>query len=226
VASTVILAMGARYRRLEVPGEDELERSNVYYAATEVEALECQGKDIAVVGGGNSAGQAALFLAERANQVFLLVRGESLDEGMSRYLVDRIGLTSTIEVRTQTEICELRGQNTVEAIVVEHTGSGERRRLHIQALFIFIGADAPTSWLADTVALDPDGFILTGPDVKAAAAWESRTRDPHLFETSLPGVFAVGDVRSGAIRRAASAVGEGSMAVRLCHLYLAELRGP
>jgi thioredoxin reductase (NADPH) len=226
VASTVILAMGARYRRLEVPGEDELERSNVYYAATEVEALECQGKDIAVVGGGNSAGQAALFLAERANQVFLLVRGESLDEGMSRYLVDRIGLTSTIEVRTQTEICELRGQNTVEAIVVEQTGPGERQLLPIQALFIFIGADAPTPWLADTIALAPDGFILTGPDVKAAAAWESRTRDPHLFETSLPGVFAVGDVRSGAIRRAASAVGEGSMAVRLCHLYLAELRGP
>jgi len=226
VASTVILAMGARYRRLDVPGEAELERSNIYYAATEVEALECQGKDIAVVGGGNSAGQAALFLAERAHQVFLLVRGGSLDEGMSRYLVDRIGQTSNIEVLTGTEICELQGKDAVDAIIVERAGLGERRRLPIQALFIFIGADAPTTWLEGIVALDPDGFILTGLDVKAAAAWESRTRAPHLFETSLPGVFAVGDVRSGAIRRAASAVGEGSMAVRLCHLYLAELRGP
>src|SRR5215210_941572 len=121
VASTVILAMGARYRRLDVPGEAELDRSNIYYAATEVEALECQGKDIAVVGGGNSAGQAALFLAERAHQVFLLVRGGSLDEGMSRYLVDRIRQTSNIEVRIQTEIRQVQGQNTVEAIVGEHT---------------------------------------------------------------------------------------------------------
>jgi thioredoxin reductase (NADPH) len=211
---------------LAVPGEAELEHSNIYYAATEVEALACQGKAIAVVGGGNSAGQAALFLAERARQVFLLVRGERLDEGMSRYLVDRIVQTSTIEVLTGTEICELQGQSAVDAVVTERADSGQCRLLPIQALFIFIGADAPTPWLADTIALAPDGFILTGPDVKAAAAWESRTRDPHLFETSLPGVFAVGDVRSGAIRRAASAVGEGSMAVRLCHLYLAELRGP
>src|SRR5215203_3749214 len=165
VASTIILAMGARYRKLEVPGEAELEHSNVYYAATEVEALECQGKDIAVVGGGNSAGQAALFLAERAHQVFLLVRGGSLDEGMSRYLVDRIVQTSTIEVLTGTEICELQGKDALDAIVVEHTGTGERRRLPIAALFVFIGADAPTTWLAGIVALDPDGFILTGPHV-------------------------------------------------------------
>jgi thioredoxin reductase (NADPH) len=226
VTSTVILAMGARYRRLDVPGEAELEHSTIYYAATEVEALECQGKDIAVVGGGNSAGQAALFLAERARQVFLLVRGESLDEGMSRYLVDRIGQTSNIEVLIGTEIRELQGQNAVDAVVAERADSGQCRLLPIQALFIFIGADAPTTWLADTIALDPDGFILTGPDVKAASAWHESPRDPHLFETSLPGVFAVGDVRSGAIRRAASAVGEGSMAVRLCHLYLAEVRGP
>src|SRR5215210_833854 len=127
VTSTVILAMGARYRRLEVPGEDELESSNIYYAATEVEALASQGKAIAVVGGGNSAGQAALFLAERAHQVFLLVRGGSLDEGMSRYLVDRIGRTSTIEVLTGTEVCELQGKDAVDAIIVARAGSGERR---------------------------------------------------------------------------------------------------
>jgi thioredoxin reductase (NADPH) len=208
VSSTVILAMGARYRRLDVPGEAELERSTIYYAATEVEALECHGKDIAVVGGGNSAGQAALFLAERARRVVLLVRGNSLDEGMSRYLVDRIGQMSHIEVLTRTEICELRGQNAVEAIGVEHAGAGERRVLPIQALFIFIGADAPTGWLTDTIALDPEGFILTGPEVKAAQAWSGSARDPHLFETSLPGVFAVGDVGSSAIRRAASTVGK------------------
>ena len=227
VTSTVILALGARYRKLSVPGETELESGNVYYAATQVEALECADKVIAVVGGGNSAGQAALFLAERARRVSLLVRGDSLDDGMSRYLVDRIEAAANIDVLTGTEIRALSGETAVDAIEVETLGTGERRHLPIQALFVFIGADAPTTWLAGIVALDAEGFILTGPDVKRAAVWEgSPQRDPHLFETSLPGVFAVGDVRSGAIRRTASAVGEGAMAVRLCHLYLAELRGP
>jgi thioredoxin reductase (NADPH) len=225
VGGSVILALGARYRKLGVPGETELEGGNVYYAATEVEAQVCQGQDIAVVGGGNSAGQAALFLAERANKVYLLARCDDLGEDMSRYLIDRILAISNIEVLIQTCVSELVGEDELTGVTVEHKHTGERRAIDVTALFIFIGADAPTAWLADTLALDEKGFISTGLSVKTAPAWQDADRDPFLFEASLPGIFAVGDVRSGAIRRTASAVGEGSMAVRLCHAYLAEARG-
>ena len=224
-AGSVILALGARYRKLGVPGEAELEGGNVYYAATEVEALVCQGQDVAVVGGGNSAGQAALFLAERAKRVYLLARCDDLGEDMSRYLIDRIQAISNIEVLVQTCVAELLGENDLAAVTVAHKHTGEQRTIDVAALFIFIGADAPTAWLADTLALDEKGFISTGLSVKTAPAWQEANRDPFLFEASLPGVFAVGDVRSDAIRRTASAVGEGSMAVRLCHAYLAEARG-
>jgi thioredoxin reductase (NADPH) len=225
VGGSVILALGARYRKLGVPGEAELEGGNVYYAATEVEALVCQGQDVAVVGGGNSAGQAALFLAERAKRVYLLARCDDLGDDMSRYLIDRIQATSNIELLIQTCVAELVGENQLVGVTIEHKYTGERRTIDVAALFIFIGADAPTAWLADTLALDEKGFVSTGLSVKTAPAWQEANRDPFLFEASLPGVFAVGDVRSGAIRRTASAVGEGSMAVRLCHAYLAEARG-
>ena len=225
VGGSVILALGARYRKLCVPGEAELEGANVYYAATEVEAQVCQGQDVAVIGGGNSAGQAALFLAERARKVYLLARCDDLGEDMSRYLIDRIQAISNIEVLTQTCVAALVGENELTGVTVEHKYTGEGRTIDVAALFIFIGADAPTAWLADTLALDEKGFISTGLSVKTAPAWQDAARDPFLFEASLPGVFAVGDVRSGAIRRTASAVGEGSMAVRLCHAYLAETRG-
>jgi thioredoxin reductase (NADPH) len=225
VGGSVILALGARYRKLGVPGEAELEGANVYYAATEVEALVCQGQDVAVVGGGNSAGQAALFLADRAKSVYLLARCDDLGEDMSRYLIDRIVATSNIEVLTQTCVAELIGENELTGVAVAHKHTGAPRTIDIAALFIFIGADAPTAWLAETLALDEKGFIATGLAVKTAPAWQGAARDPFLFEASLPGIFAVGDVRSGAIRRTASAVGEGSMAVRLCHAYLAETRG-
>ena len=225
VGGSVILALGARYRKLGVPGEAELEGGNVYYAATEVEALVCQGQDVAVVGGGNSAGQAALFLAERAKRVYLLARCDDLGDDMSRYLIDRIQATSNIELLIQTCVAELVGENQLVGVTIEHKYTGERRTIDVAALFIFIGADAPTAWLADTLALDEKGFVSTGLSVKTAPAWQEADRDPFLFEASLPGVFAVGDVRSGAIRRTASAVGEGSMAVRLCHAYLAEARG-
>ena len=225
VGGSVILALGARYRKLGVPGEAELEGGNVYYAATEVEALVCQGQDVAVVGGGNSAGQAALFLAERAKRVYLLARCDDLGDDMSRYLIDRIQATSNIELLIQTCVAELVGENELVGVTIEHKYTGERRTIDVAALFIFIGADAPTAWLADTLALDEKGFVSTGLSVKTAPAWQEADRDPFLFEASLPGVFAVGDVRSGAIRRTASAVGEGSMAVRLCHAYLAEARG-
>jgi thioredoxin reductase (NADPH) len=225
VGGSVILALGARYRKLDVPGEAELEGGNVYYAATEVEALVCQGQDVAVVGGGNSAGQAALFLSERAKRVYLLARCDNLGEDMSRYLIDRIHAISNIEVMIQTCVAELLGENELVGVTVAHKHTGEQRTIDVAALFIFIGADAPTAWLADTLALDEKGFISTGLAVKTSPAWQDAKRDPFLFEASLPGVFAVGDVRSGAIRRTASAVGEGSMAVRLCHAYLAEARG-
>jgi thioredoxin reductase (NADPH) len=144
---------------------------------------------------------------------------------MSRYLIDRIMALSNIEVLVQTCVAELVGENELVGVTVEHKHTGERRTIDVAALFIFIGADAPTAWLADTLALDEKGFISTGLSVKTAPAWQGAARDPFLFEASLPGVFAVGDVRSQAIRRTASAVGEGSMAVRLCHTYLAETRG-
>src|ERR687897_1965778 len=224
-AGSVILALGARYRKLGVPGEADLEGGNVYYAATEVEAQVCQGQEIAVVGGGNSAGQAALFLAERARKVYLLARCDDLGEDMSRYLIDRIQVTSNIEVLVQTCVAELLGENDLTGVTVAHKHTGERRTIDVAALFIFIGADAPTAWLTETLALDEKGFISTGLSVKTAPAWQDAARDPFLFEASLPGVFAVGDVRSGAIRRAASAVREGSMAGRVCHAYLAETRG-
>jgi thioredoxin reductase (NADPH) len=225
VGSSVIVAMGARYRNLDVPGEERLQGANVYYAATEVEAQTCQGQEVGVVGGGNSAGQAALFLSDRASTVHLIARCEDLGEDMSRYLVDRILQTPNIQVHVQTLIRELQGDEELNAVVVANKHTGEERTISLAALFIFIGSDAPTGWLADQLALDDKGFILTGLAVKAAKAWGRDGRDPFLFEASLPGVFAVGDVRSGAIRRTASAVGEGSMAVRLCHAYLAEIRG-
>jgi thioredoxin reductase (NADPH) len=144
---------------------------------------------------------------------------------MSRYLVDRIVQTPSIQVHVQTVIRELQGEEELDAVVVANKHSGEEQTIPLAALFVFIGSDAPTAWLADQLALDDKGFILTGLAAKAAKAWQGNGRDPFLFEASLPGVFAVGDVRSGAIRRTASAVGEGSMAVRLCHAYLAEIRG-
>ena len=172
VGGSVILALGARYRKLGVPGETELEGGNVYYAATEVEAQVCQGQDIAVVGGGNSAGQAALFLAERANKVYLLARCDDLGEDMSRYLIDRILAISNIEVLIQTCVSELVGEDELTGVTVEHKHTGERRAIDVTALFIFIGADAPTAWLADTLALDEKGFISTGLSVKTAPAWQ------------------------------------------------------
>jgi thioredoxin reductase (NADPH) len=223
--SSVIIATGARYRLLGVPGEERLKGANVYYAATEVEAQACKGQDVAVIGGGNSAGQAAVFLATRARRVYLLIRGDDIAEGMSHYLVERIQHAANIEVLTGVEVDALVGEDELTAIAVRQRSTGESREIAVRALFVFIGADAPTSWLTGTVALDGDGFVLTGQDVKPCPAWQKAGRDPYLFEASQPGVFAVGDVRSGAVRRVASAAGEGSMAVRFVHSYLAEVHG-
>ena len=225
-ARSVIAASGARYRRLDVPRLGRFEGVSVHYAATEVEAQRCEGEEVVVVGGGNSAGQAALFLAGRTRRVYLLIRGDDLGKNMSRYLVDRIMDAENVELLANTEVRELMGEDRLDGVVVEVNRSGERRTLGARAVFVFIGAEANTGWLEGTVALDERGFILTGRALDHSAleegAWQGLSREPYLQETSLPGVFAAGDVRSGSIKRVASAVGEGSMAVKLVHQYLAE----
>jgi thioredoxin reductase (NADPH) len=225
-ARSVIAASGARYRRLEVPSLGRFEGVSVHYAATEAEARLCEGEEVAVVGGGNSAGQAALFLAGRTRRVYLLIRGDDLSKSMSRYLVDRVAQAENVELLATTEVRELMGEDLLEGVVVQDNRSGARRTLGAQALFVFIGADANTGWLRGAVDLDERGFVLTGTELNGSAlkedSWRERSREPFLLETSLPGVFAAGDVRSGSIKRCASAVGEGSMAVRLIHQYLAD----
>jgi thioredoxin reductase (NADPH) len=210
-ARTVVIATGARYRKLEIPRIDELTGLGVYYAATPMEADMCSGSDVAVIGGGNSAGQAAMFLSRKVRQVTLMCRGPNLARTMSRYLIDQIERTSNIDVRVSTEVDQLIGDRGLDAIVIRD-GSGERATLECKALFVFIGADPRTGWITEEVQLDNKAFVLTGTDLGGE----------HLaLETSAPGVFAVGDVRSGSIKRVASAVGEGSMAVRLVHEHLA-----
>jgi thioredoxin reductase (NADPH) len=227
-ARTVVLATGASYRRLNVARLGEFEGAGVYYAATEVEAQFCRGEPVVVVGGGNSAGQAAVFLAGRVSRVQLLLRGGDLAAGMSRYLVDQVQAAPAIEVHLRTEIRELHGDDGLEAITVEQTSQRTTRTENARAVFVFIGADPCTAWLGDALAIDEDGFVMTGQDLPLThldPAQDGRERAPFPLETSRPGVFAVGDVRSGSIKRVASAVGEGAMAVRLIHQYLALLDG-
>ena len=213
VARAVIVASGVRYRKLPVPRLEEFEGTSIYYAATLVEARVCAGDPVAVVGGGNSAGQAALFLSEQVASLTLLVRGDSLGAEMSRYLADRIRSNPRIDVRLHTEVREFEGDELLEGIVVEDLHTGERSRVDARYLFVFIGATPHTQWLADYVELDEKGYVVTGGDGRS------------MLETSTPGVFAAGDVRSGAIKRVASAVGEGAMAVRFVHEHLAERTG-
>ncbi|MFF9914710.1 FAD-dependent oxidoreductase [Streptomyces sp. NPDC013457] len=219
-AGAVVLASGVWYRRLEVPGLDRLEGISVYYAATVHEASLCQADPVAVVGGGNSAGQAALFLASHASRVHLLVRGGDLNADMSRYLVDQVEQHPKIEVLLHTEVRGVSGEEKLESLIVEDNAGGERRELQAAALFVFIGARPHTEWLRGVLALDEKGFVLTGADAQAVAdanRWASLGRHPMLLETTLPGVFAAGDVRSGSVKRVTSATGEGAMAIRLVH---------
>ncbi|MFE1378069.1 FAD-dependent oxidoreductase [Streptomyces sp. NPDC058740] len=216
----VVLASGVWYRRLEVPGIDRLEGISVYYAATVHEASLCRADPVAVVGGGNSAGQASLFLANHASRVHLLVRGGDLNADMSRYLVDQVERHPKIEVSLHTEVRGVSGEESLESLMVEDNASGERRALRAMALFVFIGARPRTDWLRGVLALDEKGFVLTGADARAAAdtaRWDALGRGPLLLETTLPGVFAAGDVRSGSVKRVASAAGEGAMAIRFVH---------
>jgi thioredoxin reductase (NADPH) len=216
-AWTIVIATGARYRQLDVQRLDEFEGTSVFYAATLMEAQMCMGDPVAIVGGGNSAGQAAMFLSRHAVRVLLLVRGGDLGQSMSRYLIDEIERNPLVEVMLHTEVVELVGEEgTLEALVAEDNRTGAQRTLEARALFVFIGALPHTDWLGDRVAKDAKGFILTGRDVAGAVP------SPLPLETSMPGLFAVGDVRANSIKRVASAVGEGAMAVRLVYDHMEE----
>ncbi len=223
----VLIATGARYRRLAVPRLEEFEGVSVFYAATLVEARACMGGPVVIVGGGNSAGQAALYLARHAARAYLLVRGNDLRQGMSRYLADQLQRDPGVEILHHTEVRELIADGELRGVAVENNQTGERRTLQARALFVFIGADPQTGWLEDQLALDDDGFVLTGAVLTAAesANWPPG-RPPFLLETSRPGVFAAGDVRSGSVKRVTAAAGEGSMAVRLVHEHLEDLGVP
>ena len=222
-ARTVVLATGASYRQLPVDGCERLNGAGVFYAATLVEARMCGSESVAVVGGGNSAGQAAIFLSGSTERVSLLLRGGDLGASMSNYLVEQIEAIENIDVLRHTEVREIHGETALAGLTVEETRGGERRDLDVGGLFIFIGADPCTEWLDGALAKDDDGFLLTGDEVEVAhldADIGLGGRPALPLESSLPGVFSVGDGRSGSIKRVASAVGEGSMSVRLVHQYL------
>jgi thioredoxin reductase (NADPH) len=222
-ARTVVIATGAEYRRLPLDGITRLEGAGVYYGATFIEAKLCRGEEVIVVGGGNSAGQAAVFLARHAKHVHMVIRSGGLAETMSRYLIRRIEESPAIELRTHTEVTELAGDHHLERVCLRDKQSGTVEAHAIRHVFVMTGAAPSTAWLADCVVLDNHGFIKTGPDITPEELQEAGwplTRAPHLLETSLPGVFAVGDVRSGNVKRVASAVGEGSIAVSFVHQAL------
>ena len=223
VTKAVIIATGARYRRLEVDDLERFEGAGVYYAATDLEARVCGGSDVVVVGGGNSAGQAAIYLAQQGSAVRLVVRRDGLTETMSQYLIARIEADPRITVLTRTEVRAVEGDTHLERVTVEHTPTGEHTTVGCLGLFCFIGAVPATGWLCKEIVVDRSGFVLTDtslPD-EAMHAPAFAGREPLPFETSVPGVFAVGDVRSGSMKRVAAAVGEGSSAVRSVHQYLA-----
>jgi thioredoxin reductase (NADPH) len=218
---SVIVATGAQYRQLDVPRLEEFVGGGVYYAATQAEAQLCEEDPVVIVGGGNSAGQAAMFMSKTASHCRLLIRGADLGKSMSRYLVDQIERNDGVEVVMNAQVAEVHGEGELEEVTIEETRSGERSRCTARALFVFIGASPHTEWLDGQIATDRAGFLLTGRDVDGDDLAEFNGDRPLFLETSRPGIFAVGDVHSGSVKRVASAVGEGSMAVRLVHQRLA-----
>jgi thioredoxin reductase (NADPH) len=216
-ARCVIIATGASYRRIDAEGRENFEGSGVYYAATAMEAALCRGATVVVAGGGNSAGQAAMFLSECAAKVLLVVRGTDLSKSMSSYLSHRVETKANIEVLFATEIRKMTGGKKLESIELENTATGERRVVPACAVFSMIGAKPCTDWLPPEIECDDKGFIKTGTAVAQAPAWQGFSRRPRPLETSRPGVFAAGDVRSGSVKRCAAAVGEGGMAVEGVH---------
>jgi thioredoxin reductase (NADPH) len=216
---TIILACGVTWRRLAIEGFDRLQGKGIFYGAARSEASNVHGLDVHIVGAGNSAGQAAMFFSTYARSVSILCRGEGLQKSMSRYLIDQLASRDNIRVLARTEIVAAHGDAALETIDVRDAAADTTSRVESGGVFIFIGADAETEWLPAEIALDPNGFVLTGADVRAAGGWEL-DRDPYLLETSVPGIFACGDVRLGPVKRVAAAVGEGSMAIAFVHQFL------
>jgi len=223
-ARAVVLTTGVSYRTLDAPGLDRLSGAGVYYGAARTEARSCEQQDVYVVGGGNSAGQAAMYLSTYARRVFIVIRGESLAASMSAYLIDQIGQTENIELLPRTELREACGSDHLEAVIIQQDGQAPEKR-PARAVFIFIGAKPTNEWISDLARCDAKGYLLTGRDLvldpRYKQAWK-KDREPYLLETCVAGLFAAGDGRAGAMARVASAVGEGSMAIKFVHQYLDE----
>ena len=221
VAHSVLLATGISYRKLDVPGADELTGLGVFYGSAATEATACGGNDVYIVGAANSAGQAAVFLSQHARQVTLLVRGDNLERSMSYYLIRQIAEIPNIDVRLNTEVIEAHGSDHLDELTLCNNRAGTQETVPAGYLFVFIGAEPRTEWLEGAVARDERGFVVTGPDLlhegQRPRGWD---RDPYYLEASAPGVFAAGDVRANSVKRVASAVGEGAMAIQLLHRYL------
>ena len=219
-----LIAVGVSYRRLDIAGIDRLTGAGVYYGGAITEARSCSNEEIYIVGGANSAGQAAMYFAQYAKQVTILIRGDSLERNMSKYLIDQISATSNIRVKTSFRVVEAMGESRLECLRL--CGPEGEQVTPATGLFIFIGAAPNTGWLPDSVMRDANGFVLSGSDLRTdgrpAKNW-TQPREPYLLETSLPGIFVAGDVRHGSIKRVASAVGEGSISVQFMHQYLAKL---
>jgi len=223
---TVLITTGVSYRTLNVPGVQPLTGAGVYYGAGMAEAVACKGEDVFVVGGANSAGQAAVYFARYARQVTMLVRGDSLTQTMSHYLIERLKHTANIVVETGVEVAEAHGTSRLESLVLQDAKTNHRRTVIAQSLFILIGASPHTDWLGETVLRDEHGFLVSGPDLLRDGCLPSSwplARAPHLFETSVPGVFVAGDARHGSIKRVASGVGEGTIAEKMIERYLDEV---
>ena len=222
----LVISTGVQWRKLDVPGIDRLQGAGVYYGAGSTEAISCKDEDVYIVGGANSAGQAAMNFARYARSVIMLVRGQSLGATMSQYLINDIAQTPNIRVEYGSEVVAVHGSERLEALSVSCSQSGSIDKVPASSVFVFIGAAPNTDWLDGFVERDDHGFIRTGPDLlregKRPAGWVL-DRDPFLLETSVPGVFAVGDVRYGSIKRVASSVGEGSIAIQFVHRHLAKV---
>ena len=222
----LMIATGVSWRKLDVPGIEKLTGAGVYYGAAQTEAMACSDEDVYIIGGANSAGQAAMYFSKYARNVTMLVRGDSLTKSMSQYLIDQIEGTDNITVRVRCSVVEVKGETSLEAIVIADADTGEKQTVPATSLFIFIGAQPATSWLDGVVERDERGFILSGPDLmrdrRRPRGW-TLDRDPFLLETSVPGIFVAGDVRHKSVKRVASGVGEGSIAIQFVHQYLSKV---